>query len=145
MTAKIETLNKLQLAQKVACRTLLLANKETSVDLMHKELNLMKLDTRRHIHLGNLCHKNVHPEVSSGVNKFFKKRANAAVRVSRRTNQLNLIIPDVRTQLGRKAISFRGPAFWNNILNNLKDIVKYSCFVNPWVKYCISNFENHPT
>ena len=41
MTAKSETLNKLQLVQNVACRTLLLANKETSVDLMHQKLDLM--------------------------------------------------------------------------------------------------------
>ena len=145
MTAKSESLNKLQLAQNVVCRTLLLANKETSIDLMHEELNLMKLNTRRNIHLGNLCHKNVHLEVPSGVNKYFLRRATAAVRVSRRTNQFTVLVQDIRSQVGRKAISFRGPVFWNNIPNELKDITKYSCFVNPWIKYCKANFENHPT
>ena len=145
MTAKNESLNKLQLVQNVACRTLLLANKETSVDLMHEELKLMKLSTSRNIHLGNLCHKNVHLEMPSGVNKYFQRRATAAIRVSRRANQYTLLVPDVCTQMGRKALAFRGPVFWNNIPNDLKDITKYSCFVNLWMLYCRANFENHPT
>ncbi len=50
MTSNQEDLNKLQLAQNVACRTLLLADKYEHIDAMHQELKLEKLEVRRKFH-----------------------------------------------------------------------------------------------
>ena len=97
-----ESLNKLKLEQNVACRILLLAKKKTGIDLMHSELNLLKLNTRRQIHLGNFSRKKVHLEMPSGVSNFFNRRANAATRISRRVDQYNVFVLDVHGQNGWK-------------------------------------------
>ena len=73
MTATNEAMNKLQLVQNVACRTLLLADKYAHVDEMHQELGLLPLNCRRKLHFGNLCHKTVHSEIRTGISKFFCK------------------------------------------------------------------------
>ena len=58
MTATNETLHKLQLRlQNMCCRILLMADRMTSIAEMHKELEIMKLDTRQEIQLAELCHK----------------------------------------------------------------------------------------
>ena len=69
MTATNEVLNKLQLVQNVAYRTLLLANKYANVDTTHQELDLLPLTCQRQVHFGNLCHKTVHYDSKSGLSK----------------------------------------------------------------------------
>ena len=59
MTAKQESLNKLQLIQNVVCRTFLLADNYSSVTDMHKQLHLQFLDDRHQYNFVNLCHKNI--------------------------------------------------------------------------------------
>ena len=145
MTANVDVLNKLQLVQNVACRTLLLADKYANIDDMHRELDLMTLNCRRNLHLGNLCHKAVHSDCRTGVTKFFKHLSNRGTRVSARTNIYNVVIPDVRSNFGRKSLSYRGPYFWNVLSNDLKNLTKSNSFIHAWVEFCKVNFENHPT
>ncbi len=145
MTATDDALNKLQLVQNVACRTMLLADKYTNISEMHNELGLMQLKCRRDVHFGNLCHKTVHSDEKTGLSKFFVKIHDRGTRVSRRTNEYNVCVPNIRSNIGRKSISFRGPVFWNALPNNLKSQVKFNSFVRPWTDLCKSNFENHPT
>ncbi len=146
VTAKQESLNKLQLIQNVACRTILLADKYSNVENMHKELGLNYLDDRRKFHFGNLCHKNVFPDgLRSGLLDFFKRREVQNVRASRRVGKNDVVVPNCKSQISRKSISYRGPKFWNDLPNNIKDIVKFSIFVNRWKAICFPNFVNHPT
>ncbi len=122
MTALVEVLNKLQLVQNVACRTLLLADKYASISEMHSELGLMKLDCKRNVHLGNLCHKTVHSEHSTWLSKFFKNIRQLGNRVSHRTNERNVVVLRIRSNCGRRLISYRGPTFWNSVPNDLKNM-----------------------
>ncbi len=130
----------------MACRTILLADRYASTNDMHKALKLQPLENRRTFHFGNLCHKNVFmDEVRTGLMSFFEKKGALNVRVSRRANTNDVIIPDVRSQIGRKSISYRGPSFWNSLPNVLKSLAKFTSFVAEWKRTCLINFENHPT
>ena len=55
-------LNTLQIIQNSACRTLLLASRDCQTSDMHRDLNLMYLNTRRLIHVQSLNHRNIYFE-----------------------------------------------------------------------------------
>ena len=111
MTSKQEDLNKLQIAQNVACRTLLLPNKHEHIDTMHNQLKLEKLETRRKFHLGDLCFKNVHCGTEkTGIHDHFI-RQDTSGRLTTKTATCNVDIPMVRSVIGRKVVSFCGPSF----------------------------------
>ena len=111
---------------------------------MHHELKLEKLETRRKFHLGNLCHKNVHCIDNTGIENLFIKR-NVRGQTATRIAACDVVVPIVRTVVGCKAISFRGPSFWNSLDRHVKVIDKYPAFVQEWREICCTNFENHPT
>ncbi len=54
-------------------------------------------------HLGNLCHKNVHPTETTGIQELFTKR-DVGGRSTSRTAVCNVIVPIVRTVIRHKAI-----------------------------------------
>ena len=122
-TAKVDYLNQLHLAQNGAFRTLLLTKEDASVTVMHADIGLQTLRVRD-IHLLNICHKNVHLRVLIGISNLFIRRNTWHVRISRRTNDQNLVTHDVGSQVDQKAIYFHGPNFWNNIPNDLKSMTK---------------------
>ena len=145
MTAKHESLNKLLLAQNVACRTLLLADRYCSVEEMHTELKLQFLHSRREFHFVNLCHKNIFVnDEHTGLASFFNLRRDENCRVSRHATEYDVAFSDIRSNVGRKSIGFRGPHTWNHLCNDLKCRTKFSEFVSLWKRICFSNFENHP-
>ena len=120
MTASAESLNKLQLLQNVCCRIILREDRYTSIAEMHKELQLMTLAERRNYYLGQLCHKNIYYEGPASLSKLFNK-----VRTGRTTKQStinNMKVPKYCTAMGGKAIAIRGPKFWNELPNDLKQI-----------------------
>ena len=59
-SAMKDQLNKLQLVQNTACRTILLCDRDAHIEDMHIELGLLKLYTRRQLHLATTCHKAIH-------------------------------------------------------------------------------------
>ena len=145
MTSNQEDLYKLQLAQNVACRTLLLADKYEHIDMMHQELKLEKLETRRKFHLGSLCHQNVYCDKNKmGLQHPFIK-AGFGNRIITHNVSCNVQVPLVKSSVGHKAIGYRGPTFWNGLNRNLKAIEKYATFTKEWGKVCCTDFENHPT
>ena len=115
----------------VACRTLLLADKYCSIEKMHCELNFQLLAERCNFHFINLCHKNIFVENErTCLMEFCKLRTAEQRRVSRRANEYDLVITDIRSNIGRKSIGFRGPSKWNGLKNELKCKTKFSEFVN---------------
>ncbi len=127
-------------------RTLLLADKYCSTEEMHSALNLQFLCERREFHFINLCHKNVFTKgEQTGLSSFFNFRSNENRRVSRRANEFDLVVPDIRSNVGRKSVGYRGPYSWNRLCNELKGKDKFIEFVSLWKRICFSNFENHPT
>ena len=67
------------------------------------------------------------------------------IAVSRRANEFDVVVPDIRSNVGRKSMGFRGPYTWNCLRNDLKSKCKFSEFFSLWRRICFSNFENHPT
>ena len=95
----------MQLAQNVACRTLLLADKYEHIDTMHDDLKLEKLEMRHTYHLSNLCHKNVHCTDNTGIQNLFI-RQETRNRLITRNATCNVIVPLIRTTIGHKAVSY---------------------------------------
>ncbi len=95
----------------------------------------------------NICGvlDNVHPLETLVASHNWCDMTVLAFHVSARTNKYNVVVPNVRSNYGRKSMSYRGPYFWNTLSNNLKNLVKFNTFVHAWIEYCKVNFENHPT
>ena len=109
-----ENLQRLQYIQNSACRIILRADKYTSVREMHQELKLPTLKQRRTIHMAIECHNNIFNQ-ESGLHSMFIKRDSTRVRHTRTTDTNMMTVPNVKSITGRRAFSFRGPHFWNNL------------------------------
>ena len=104
-------LNKLQLIQNVACRTILGADRYTNVKTMHNDLGLLTLKQRRFLHQAMDCHNNIYnPE--AGLHHHYNT-IDDRQRVTRRTGTNYMKIPIIKSSMGRRAYSFQGPSFWN--------------------------------
>ena len=106
MTANSTLLNKLQLVQNSACRTILLAESRTSSDEMHKELGLLRLNERRSLHLCFQLHKKVYVDDASSLSKFFVPVVKITGRRTRGAVGLSMKVKNLRTETDRKAFSF---------------------------------------
>ena len=107
-------LQKLQLVQNSAFRIILEADIDTPIAELHRKLELPNLKQRCLIHLALECFNNVNNK-ESGLNAFFVPIADTHVRTTRQSQGKMMNVPNIRTNTGRKAISYRGPNTWNNI------------------------------
>ena len=114
-----DTLQKLRNA---ALGQILGALKETHIDDMHSELNLITLSERRKHHTSHQVYKNL-----SGLSPV--NVANMTVEfqsehdMSRRSrNQKMMYVPNYRLVTTRKGFRCRGPCIWNS----LEEDIKYS-------------------
>ena len=128
--------------QNSACRIILQVDKETSIDQMHKELELLKLKDRRQYHLSVECYKNVTNE-STGLHKLFVPKARVAARVTRLTEANTMIVPNIVSDTGRKAFSYRGPRHWNTVSTEMRNVDKLTTFKNKLMKQMLRDV-NHP-
>ena len=94
-----------------ACRTMLLADKFSPSDSMHRNLGILPLEKRRTYHRAVDCHKHIFNDKSS-LAKYFKNKTSGRAT---RSGEVNKVIPDIRSSMGRNAYSFRGPHSWNVI------------------------------
>ena len=134
MTANKDKLQKLQLLQNTACRTL--ADKYENIKQMHLELVLYELADRRQYHLSTLCHKNIYATCNTGVSKLFVKLETQQVRRTRASNEHNIIVPDLKSNSGRKAIVYRGPQHWNKLPNHAKGcdkLISFQRIIESWI------------
>ena len=139
-----QNLNKLQLAQNIACRIILKCGNREHITNIHEELKLEYLNNRRDKHLAIECHKNIHGKVYNPLKKIFKLKANTNNRRTRRGCQFDVEIPRVNSNIGRKAISFTGPQTWNRLKRELKEISNFNSFKSK-LKKIEAIFDNHPT
>ncbi len=112
---------------------------------MHRTLNFLKLDTRRTIHLASLCHKNMYTEGGKPLSKLFKKVLDGNRRTTRHAKTMNMKIPRINSQTGRKAIEYRGPYLWNTLDADLKLNVNLNSFKNNLLKRAFKELDNHPS
>ena len=143
--ANKESLNKLQLVQNMGCRTILLARRRTHIADMHKELNLMPLHNRREAHYSLLCHKNIYPEGSQSLTKYFIPARIVGGRRTRGNTAKNMQVPNIKSEKGRCAFAYQGPTHWNSLSPKLKSIEKYNSFKTELLKSASAELDNHPT
>ena len=126
MNTTESNLNKLQLIQNAACRTILGADKDTSIKAMHQELQLLSLKQRRFIHRAVDCHNNIYNE-EAGLHSLYKTIDNKT-RATRNTGTKYMIVPKINSCIGWKAYSFQGPTFWNTLDSETRQIEDKSAF-----------------
>ncbi len=145
MTSPLRNLNKLQMLQNSACRTILLANRYTSVNDMHFIINLSTLHMRRNYHLAAECHRNIYFEDCASLGHFYVPVLRQNIVQTRSENTKLMQVPRVRSVAGSKAISVRGPTFWNSITPQLRIIDKLDTFKHEISVSALAMFKNHPT
>ena len=111
MTASKESLNRLQLLQNSACRTMLCTGRDTHIAHMHKNLGLLTLHERRHLHFAFETFKCINTESNKGLQKFFVPIVPVNKCTTRSSKGKNMVVPRASTQMGHKAINVRGPIF----------------------------------
>ncbi len=112
MHTSLYNLNKLQYIQNSVCRIILLADKETRIVDMHRDLQLDLLVTRIKVHLSIFNHHNVYPEVTTALSALYVPVANLSKRQTRKGSTMCMSVPAVRSCISRKATSFIGPCSW---------------------------------
>ena len=101
MTATKESLNRLQLLQNSACRTMLCTGKDTHVKDMHIDLGLLTLHVCRNLHFAFETFKTVSTDGNVGLKKFFVPFVPVHGRKIRSTTNKDMVVPRARTQLGQ--------------------------------------------
>ena len=130
-------LQKLQVLQNGACRTLLLADQWAPIVEMHNELKMLTLSQRRELHLSVDCYKHVSNKESSLHNLFKAKNT----RNTRSGEQM--VIPNLKTSFGRNAYSYRGPNHWHGIPSHIKGSKSVNVFQSEYLKLLLRDV-NHP-
>ncbi len=142
MCTKEENLAKLQQIQNCACRIILKADNLTSTKVLHQNLNLPTLKQRRAIHMAMECHNNIFNE-EAGLHSFFEKIDSTRRRTTRMENTNCMKTANIRSVVGRKAFSFRGPDFWNKLELDLRLITSKNGF-KQHISKVVCRDVNHP-
>ena len=145
MTATKEQLGRLQLIQNQSCRIILKAHKRTHIVDMHTTLKIQMLDTRRTNHLSALCHKNIYNAEDASLNYIFNRMSDNQARVTRNSNYMNMVVPNIKSTKGRLSIRYRGPKHWNGLPNDTKGIENHNTFKQRIYKMHDQTLDNHPT
>ena len=140
-----DKLQKLQLVQNNACRTILLADMETHIATMHLELQLLTLYQRRALHISCQSHKCIYFNGLSSLSEFFVPVISITGRYTRFADTTRMKVPKCRTKLGQRSFAFRGPSMWNYLPNEIRCIPEYKAFKRQISSKITELFENHPT
>ena len=122
-----------------------MANRYTSVLDMHTTLNLSTLHMRRNYHMAAECHRNIYFEGRASLGHFYVPIVRPDIVHTRAEHSKMMYVPRVRTVAGSKAISVRGPQFWNSVRSDLRIIDKLDKFKSEISLSAMTMFENHPT
>ena len=140
-----DKLNKLQLLQNNACRTVLLADMDHHISDMHRELGLLSLYQQRGLHLCCQAHKSIYFNNMSSLSDFFVPVVEVTGRYTRYSDKCRMQVPKCRTKIGQWSFRYRGPSMWNYLPNELRSIECYKAFKRELSLRIKDLFENHPT
>ena len=83
-----------------------------------------------------LSAKNIYNQ-NSGLNSFFEKTSLRQARVRKGTETELIVVPDIQSDLGKCAFSYRGPNHWNKLARIITMIKSKTTF-----KISISKINN---
>ncbi len=112
---------------------------------MHIDLDLLPLEARRHVRLVNECYKATNLQQYS-LQDFFVPIARVTGPRTRAVSNVIYVIPQCRTEKGRKAFAYRGPKVWNTVPIEYKNKPLYDSFKSPYLKFVKDMYkkgENH--
>ena len=122
-----------------------MANREAHTADMHSELGLLTLNERRNLHLGFKIHKTVNEECNISLKCFFVSISTHKTRPVRGIHSHDMVVPRVRSGMGQRAITYRGPKFWNNLPLDVKNVTVFSTFKRLLSTMVHHLFGDHPT
>ena len=125
--------------QNSALRCILKCNKCILIQTMHNELKILTLNQRRQLNMAVECYKQATIEESSLHSMFVKP---VRSRATRRGDSNKVTVPKVDSDTGRKAFSYRGPFFWNELENDLKCQENKNIFKNAYLRKLLQDV-NH--
>ena len=105
----------------------------------HKELNILNLQDRRDLHTSMECCKSVNDNNYS-LASYFKPIATRTTRAG----ETRMALPSLKTSIGKKAFSYRGPDHWDKLPAIVKSAQSVNTFKSSYLKNLFHN-ENHPT
>ncbi len=137
-STSVTNLQRLQVMQNSACRTMLLCDKYTPTSQMHTDLKLLPLEKRRNLHISMDCFNHIN-NAESSLSKYFVKKNTRTVRGGDKYQ-----LPHLKTTMGRKAYSYRGPEHWSQLPEDMKQITSKQLFKSEMTKSLLRDI-NHPT
>ena len=136
-------MSKLQLLQNSACRTLLCTVRDAHVADMPQYTGLLTIDVRRKLHFSFEIYKTNYA-CNVGLKRFYVPIVPVSGCVACQ-NKRNVVVPKVRTSMGQRAVSVRGPVFWNNLPLEAKLEPKFVTFKRIVSSMGHQLFGDHPT
>ena len=94
---------------------------------------------------GFQLHKVVHGPENGSLCRFMVPVKNTGRAHTRGKSNNNMVIPQIRTNMGQKGICFRGPSFWNRLPNDLKVVRVFRSFERLLSGMVHQLFGDHPT
>ena len=117
------------------------ADNDASIKQMHDDLEMLTLQQRRQLHLAMECFTNIN-NPDAGLCHIFQSVDDRSRR-TRTTGTKYMKVPNIRSALGRKAYSYRGPSFWNGLDTETRGIDNKDAFKHH-ISKAICRDVNHP-
>ena len=121
-------LSRLQRVQNSACKAILRVNREFHNYDAHVQLELLPLHYRSEMFLLSECHKSMYTVDPYCLGEFFVPVLPVTGRRTRFAVGQNVKIPIKKTNMGKKAICYRGPVTWNSLEASAKLVEDFDEF-----------------
>ena len=118
----------LQKMQNYAFRVILQAGRSTHVADMHRELNMIYLTDRRHIHTINQTYKCVYKLAPERLHSQIQMISHNHNMTTRSITQNQLQIPHCNLEMTKRAFRHRAPALWAMVDEDLRQRPSYESF-----------------
>ena len=136
--------NRIISIQKRAIRTITKSYYSAHTEPKLKKHGLLKFDDLYEQQCLTLAHDCVHGNAPSQIKQMTQKEHDGN-RFNLRThtqNPLNLKVPVSKSRVSSGSFAIKGPAFWNNINNELKQIPKKNVFKNTIKRQMLEKYQH---
>jgi Reverse transcriptase (RNA-dependent DNA polymerase) len=127
--------NKLQKMQNRCIRFIYNRKKFDHISSCYKELNWLKLDKRRELHLGCLIYKIKQNKTPVYLYNMLSESSN----IHNYNTRTKCSLPSVNNDYGKKMFKFFGPQFWNSIPQTIRDENNFYKFKSKYATFLFKN------
>ncbi len=117
---------RLQRIVNFAARIIFNRKKHEHVSPLLRQLNWLSVENRLKLDTACFMFKVAHDMVPNTISEMFTRVIEVSQHITRQAS--NFYIPIMRTQAGRRTLSFRGPKVWTTVPRNLKDSMDQRSF-----------------